>query len=359
MQGRNVLMGLAAVAGMVAALGLSPDAGAAKGKSGDHGAAQSASAFLASLPPELRKQASFELASGERLNWNFVPMKRAGVRMLDLDDTQAELLGPLLATALSPEGLLATRGVMKHENILRRVETEAGVDATRRDPGHYYTAVFGKPAAAGAWAWRFEGHHLSINVTELPGEPPVVAPLFIGANPARVLSGPNAGFRLLAAEEDLGREMITLLPAERRTAATIAEKAFSEILTGNDPKVEKLELAGLAAADMNEAERRQLRRLIDVYVDRLNLDTALETKRRMDKAGFEKVRFAWAGGLEAGQPHYYRVHGPTLLIEYDDTQNSANHIHTVYRDLERDFGGDALRAHYRSAGTMVPIGTSE
>ena len=311
-------------------------------------AAAGANAFLKSLPADLRAKTSFPLEAPERLVWNFVPMERVGVSLLKLDDAQSELLGPLLATALSPEGLLAARGVMKHENILRRVETEAGVaNASRRDPGLYYTAIFGKPSRDSAWSWRFEGHHLSLNVSELPGEPPAVGPVFIGANPARVLTGPNAGFRLLAAEEDLGRELVTLLSAEHRRTATIRDTAFAEILTGNDPKVRSLELEGLAAADMSAEEKAQLRRLIELYVGRLTPASARDALARLDRAGFEKVRFAWAGGIEPGQPHYYRVHGPTMLIEYDDTQNNANHIHTVYRDLERDFGGDALRAHYR------------
>ena len=340
---------LSLTAGAAGALLLSPTDAASMPGSPSAAAATAASAFLKSLPADLHASASFPLEAPERLVWNFVPMDRVGVSLLKLDDAQSELLGPLLATALSPEGLLAARGVMKHENILRRVETEAGVaNASRRDPGLYYTAIFGKPAAAAAWGWRFEGHHLSINVTELPGEAPVVAPMFVGANPARVLAGPNAGFRLLAAEEDLGRELITSLPAERRKIAMIRETAFAEILTGNDPKVQKLELEGLAAAEMSAEEKAQLRRLIELYVGRMTSDSARSTLMRLDRAGFDKVRFAWAGGIEPGQPHYYRVHGPTLLIEYDDTQNNANHIHTVFRDLERDFGGDALRAHYRS-----------
>jgi hypothetical protein len=342
---RLVAVALSMAAGAAGALLISrTDAVAADAPS----AAASANAFLKSLPADLRAKASFPLEAPERLVWNFVPMERAGVSLLKLDDAQSELLGPLLATALGPEGLLAARGVMKHENILRRVETEAGVaNASRRDPGLYYTAIFGKPSRGAPWAWRFEGHHLSINVSELPGEAPVVGPMFIGANPARVLSGPNAGFRLLAAEEDLGRELITLLSAEHRRIATIRDTAFAEILTGNDPKVRSLELEGLAAADMSDEEKAQLRRLIELYVGRLTPASARDALARLDRAGFEKVRFAWAGGIEPGQPHYYRVHGPTLLIEYDDTQNNANHIHTVYRDLERDFGGDALRAHYR------------
>jgi hypothetical protein len=340
---------LSLTAGVVGALLVSPTDAASAPGSTPGAAAHAASAFLKSLPADLRATAGFPLEAPERLAWNFVPMERVGVSLLKLDDTQSELLGPLLATALSPEGLLAARGVMKHENILRRVETEAGVaNASRRDPGLYYTAVFGKPREGAAWGWRFEGHHLSINVTELPGEAPIVAPMFVGANPARVLAGPNAGFRLLAAEEDLGRELIRMLPASRRQSATIRDTAFSEILTGNDPKVQKLELEGLAAADMQTEEKAQLRRLIELYVGRMAPESAKDALARLDRAGFDKVRFAWAGGIETGQAHYYRVHGPTLLIEYDDTQGNANHIHTVYRDLERDFGGDALRAHYRS-----------
>jgi hypothetical protein len=128
----------------------------------------------------------------------------------------------------------------------------------------------------------------------------------------------------------------------------IRDTAFADILTGNDPKVQNLELEGLAAEKMSADERAQLRRLIELYVGRVTASAAKDALMRLDRAGFEKVRFAWAGGIEPGQPHYYRIHGPTLLIEYDDTQNGANHIHSVYRDLERDLGGDALRAHYQS-----------
>jgi len=335
-------LGLALAAGVGGALWLTPT-GAAPAKDE---ASAAANAFLESLPAGLRGKTRFEMDSAERFDWNFVPKARNGASLLQLDDGQAELLGPLLATALSPEGLLSARGIIKHENILRRVETERGIDATRRDPGHYYTSIFGKPGASAPWAWRFEGHHLSLNVTQVPGQPPLVGPVFMGANPATVPSGPQAGFRLLAAEEDLARALITMLPDERRKAALIRDTAFSEIVTGNDREV-KLEVAGLPASDMSAEERQQLRQLIDLYVGRFTSATASEVLQRLDRAGFEKIRFAWAGGLEAGQPHYYRVHGPTLLIEYDDTQNGANHIHTVYRDLQHDFGGDVLRAHYR------------
>jgi hypothetical protein len=341
---RYLSMGVALVLGAAGATWLTPGHG--EGRQTGSEAAAAARAFLASLPEDLRAQTRHPLDSAERFDWHFVPRARKGASLLQLDDDQAELLGPLLATALSPEGLLLARGVIKHENILRELETASGIDASRRDPGLYYTTVFGDPSTRAGWAWRFEGHHLSLNVAEVPGYGPVLGPVFVGANPATVPSGPQAGLRLLAAEEDLGRALVNMLPEARQRVALIRETAFSDILTGNDREV-KLESQGLAAAEMTDDERRALRRLIGIYTARFPGSASREVLERMDRAGFENVRFAWAGGLQAGQPHYYRVHGPTLLIEYDNTQNGANHIHTVYRDLERDFGGDLLRAHYR------------
>ncbi len=345
---RTAAIGLSLAAGALGALFLSPNAGATHVEK-QSVAEAAAKTFLASLPAELRTSASFPFDSPERSTWYFIPRERVGVPLLKLDDRQAELLGPLLATALSPEGLLEARGVMKHENILRKLETEKGIDATRRDPGLYYTSVFGTPGAAKPWGWRFEGHHLSLNVTQLPGQPPVIAPLFIGANPAKVPSGLEAGFRLLGAEEDLGRALITMLPEDRRKQAMLSDTAFPEIVTSNDPKVRPLAMEGLAAADMTPDEQRALRRIIELYTGRVNPASAKDLLARIDRAGFGKVRFGWAGSIEPGQKHYYRVHGPTLLIEYDNTQNDANHVHTVYRDLERDFGGDVLRQHLAAA----------
>jgi hypothetical protein len=341
---RSLALGLAVVLGAGGALWMTPGQGQSREPGGE--AAAAARAFLASLPAELRARTRYAMDSDERQNWHFVPKSRNGASLLDLDDEQAELIGPLLATALSPEGLLLARGVIKHENILRDVETARGIDASRRDPGLYHTTIFGEPAVRAPWAWRFEGHHLSLNVTQLPGHASLIGPVFVGANPATVPSGPQAGLRLLAGEEDLGRALVTLLPEARRRIALIRETAFADIVTGNDREV-KLESQGLPARDMNEAERKALRDLIELYTARFAGDAARDVLARLDRAGFENVRFAWAGGLQAGQPHYYRVHGPTLLIEYDNTQNGANHIHTVYRDLERDFGGDLLREHYR------------
>jgi hypothetical protein len=304
-------------------------------------ATKAARAFVQSLSQVTRTQAQLPFDSPARTNWNYVPMKRAGVALADLDANQKTLIDPLLRSALSPTGYETAQRIVQHESILAEIE-----GSRRRDPELYYTAVFGEPGPRAPWAWRFEGHHLSVNATHVDGQTQVVAPLFMGSNPARVPSGPKVGLRLLAAEEDLARALIRMLPDERRTRAILSDSAFADIVTRNDPKVSSLNIEGLAAADMSQPEQAQLRKLLHVYADRMTQSAAREQLERIERAGFDKLHFGWAGSLAPGKPHYYRVHGPTVLIEYDNTQNNANHIHSVWRDLERDFGGDLLRAHY-------------
>lgn len=302
-----------------------------------------ARALLELLPAAKQTQAKLPFDSSERTNWNYVPMRRAGVLLAELDANQKTLIDPLLRSALSPAGFKTAQQIVQHESILAEIEGNP-----RRDPELYYTAVFGEPGQRAPWAWRFEGHHLSVNVTHVDDQTQVVAPLFMGSNPARVQRGPKAGLRLLAAEEDLARDLIRMLPKERRTRAILSDDAFPDIITRNDPKVRSLGMEGLAAGDMSQSEQTQLRKLLHVYSDRMTESAAREQLDRIERAGFDKLHFGWAGSIEPGKPHYYRVHGPTVLIEYDNTQNNANHIHSVWRDLERDFGGDLLRAHYQA-----------
>lgn len=312
------------------------------GEHQDSSPAEHARAWLESLSDAQRSQAQLPFESAERENWNYVPMRRAGVPLADLGPGAREQIDPLLRSALSPRGFETAQGIVAHETVLAQIEG----DPVRRDPGRYYTVVFGEPAPRAPWAWRFEGHHLSVNSTHIEGQPQTVAPLFMGSNPARVPSGNKAGLRLLAAEEDLARALIRMLPEARRQRAMLSERAFSDIVTRNDPKVRGLDMEGLAAEAMTQEERDQLRKLLHVYADRMTQAAAKDQLERIERAGFHKLHFGWAGSLDAGKPHYYRIHGPTVLIEYDNTQNNANHIHTVWRDLERDFGGDLLRAHY-------------
>lgn len=310
-------------------------------------AAEFARSLLRALNDSDRASAAMPFDSVVRTAWNYVPMVRKGVPLSRLSAEQRHMVDDLLRTALSEGGFTTAHRILSHETILRAIEEAEGrTDAFRRDPGRYYAGVFGAPSSDSPWGWRFEGHHLSVNVTRVPGASQAVAPLFMGANPARVPSGPHAGLRILAAEEDLARELVRMFPAERRSRAILSDKTFGDIVTRNDPNAKPLELEGLAVADMAPQERAHVRKLLELYAARMTLKAARDQLARIDQAGFEKLHFGWAGSLEVGKAHYYRIHGPTVLIEYDNTQTNANHIHTVWRDLERDFGGDLLRAHY-------------
>jgi hypothetical protein len=320
----------------------SPDESAKPNVNRDESTAtDSTQRLLTSLTDSKRASVQFTIDADERTQWNYVPMRRPGLPLKEMNSEQRSLVDPLLHSALSPSGFDTAQQIIAHENILGDLEGRPSY----RDPELYYLAVFGNPQLRAPWAWRFEGHHLSVNSTWVNGTQ-VIAPLFMGSNPGRVPSGDKAGLRILAAEEDLARALIRMLSGEKRARAMLSEQAFPDIVTRNDPKVRSLDLEGLPASDMTEAEQAQLRKLIGTYADRMTQSAAKDQLDRIEKAGFGKLRFGWAGSIESAKPHYYRIHGPTVLIEYDNTQNNANHIHTVWRDLERDFGGDLLRAHY-------------
>ena len=300
--------------------------------------------FLSTLNDGQRAVATFPFDDPERTNWAYVPQRRAGIPLKNMKAEQRAAAFGVLGTGLSERGTMLARGVIELEGTLRDIEGFPWWP--RRDPGLYYLSLFVGPGDAQPWGWRFEGHHLSVNVTDLGPRGQIVAPLFIGANPARVPSGPREGHRLLAAEEDLAFELLQMLDPQQRARATIAAQTFGDIVTGSDPAVASMAFAGLSAAEMTVDQRRQLRRLLEVYAGRMAPSSAQRQLQRINDAGFERLHFAWAGAHQPRQPHYYRIHGPTVLVEYDNSQGSANHIHTVWRDLENDFGGDLLRKHY-------------
>jgi hypothetical protein len=235
---------------------------------------------------------------------------------------------------------------MELERTLRRLEKRPPNDEYR-DPERYYLAIFGTPSEKSPWGWRFEGHHVSLNFSSVTGKL-AVTPAFLGTNPARVPEGPTKGLRVLAQEEDLARRLLTGLNAQQRRQAIIDEEAPADIITGNQRTVSLARFEGLAYADMTADQRFLLEQLIRVYLDNMKPRIAQHQWQRMEDAGLDKLHFAWAGSAEPGQAHYYRIHGPTFLVEYDNTQNNANHIHTVWRDPANDFGRDLLRDHYEN-----------
>jgi hypothetical protein len=309
--------------------------------------AGTARTFLSALNDRQRAAASFPFDHPERTRWAYVPERRTGIPLQMMDAGQRAAAFEFLGSGLSERGTGLARGIIELEGILRELEGAGGsLGGPPRDPELYFLALFAGAGGTHPWGWSFEGHHLSVNVTELGPHGQIVAPLFMGANPARVPSGPRAGTRLLGAEEDLAFELLHMLDPGQRARATIAAQPSEDILTRNVSVVPPMAFDGLPAAEMTIAQQRQLRRLVELYAGRMADSSASRQLRRIEQAGFGRLHFVWAGAHHPREPHYYRIHGPTVLVEYDNAQSNANHVHTVWRDLENDFGGDLLRRHY-------------
>ncbi len=304
-----------------------------------------ANTFLGSLSPALKKQATYTLTDAERENWHFIPKDRNGLPYREMNADQKKLALALLRTGLSQRGMARAEAIMSMEIVLKELEK----GSAKRDPSLYYVTIFGAPDAAKSWGWRFEGHHLSFNFTLVDGKHVFFAPSFIGSNPAEVRSGPRKGERVLGEEDDLGRALVKSLDQSQRKAATFAETAPKDVITSNKKRVEPLSPDGIAYARLTKAQQEKLMLLLRVYVGRFRTLLADETMAEIKAAGFEKITFAWAGGLEPGEGNYYRIQGPTFLVEFDNTQNNANHIHTTFREFKDDFGQDLLREHYAKA----------
>jgi hypothetical protein len=303
-----------------------------------------ANAFLNSLDSKLKSKAQYTFKDGERLNWHFVPRSRNGVPLHDLNSEQKNAAFALLKESLSQQGYQKATDIIVLEKILQRVEGR-NEDDSYRDPSRYYFTVFGKPGAE-PWGWRIEGHHLSINFTATSGEVVSSTPSFMGSNPAIVPSGNEKGKQTLKQETDLGFALINSLTQDQLKTARFSEDALPEIITGNDRKAEKLSPEGLKFSALTEAQKKLFLELLNVYIKNYELGFSNKLMAKISKAGYENLSFAWAGSLKPGAGHYYRIQGPMLLIEYDNTQNSANHVHTVVRDLTNDFAEDILREHY-------------
>jgi len=307
--------------------------------------ASAASAFLATLAADGRRRAVFLFEDKERFNWHYVPRGREGLAVKDMAPGARAAAHELMKASLSAVGYAKAANVIQLEEVLRRLETFGGL---LRNPENYSVSVFGTPGPSGPWGWRIEGHHLSLNFTVVPDKPIAVTPAFMGANPALVPSGPLKGLRTLAREQDLGRALAQSADARQRARMVIGDRSLGDIVTGPGRAESLTSPAGLALGEMSGDQRDLAVRLIEEYARNMRSEMAEEELRRMREAGVQRIYFAWAGPIEAGKAHYYRLHGPTLLIEYDNTQNDANHIHSVWHDPRADFGLDLLRAHYRT-----------
>ncbi len=310
-----------------------------------HEMADAAQSFLKSLSAEQKGKVQMPAADPERKNWHFVPKDRKGLPIKEMTQAQRLLAHSLLVTGLSHAGYGKALGIMSLEEVLVAIEQGRG---PVRDPELYYFTIFGEPGSNEGWGWRFEGHHLSLNFTAAGDQVLSMTPSFFGSNPGEVRSGSREGFRVLAQEEDLGRELVKALNEEQRKKAIIQEKAPRDVI--NVPgRNEFTKPEGLQQTEMTVEQKAALEKLIHTYLHRHRQELASGDWAKITKAGLDKIYFAWAGGLEPGQGHYYRVQGPTFVMEYDNTQNNANHVHSLWRDLTNDFGQDLLKQHYQES----------
>ena len=283
-----------------------------------------------------------------RKNWTYWPTQRAGLPLELMSAEQRMLVHDLLRTVLSSKGHNKVANVMQLEDILK-VTDEAGFP---RDVGHYTLTFFGEPSTERPWAWRFEGHHVSLNVSVSP-EGVTVTPTFLGSNPAEIRTGSLAGFRVLASEEDLGRELVQSFTPEQRAKAVLSDRAPSDILTGNlnkpreqwDAWRETLEPEGIRVAELNEVQQHWVRRILDEVVSTYRPEIS---KAYLDSIDVTELSFAWMGSTERRAPHYYRLQGPDFVFEFDNVQNGANHVHSVWRSKSSDFGESPLARHYQA-----------
>jgi hypothetical protein len=305
-----------------------------------------AATFLKSLPDDARQTAMIPYDSSKRVDWHFIPKaERKGLQIKHMNAEQRKAALALLQSGLSEIGYDKATTIMTLEGILHELEKSKAGGAIR-DPDRYYVTVFGQPGDKGRWGWSVEGHHLSLNFAVNDGKVSSTTPTFFGSNPAEVKDGygvgPKQGTRVLRKEEDLGFELVRSLDADQRKQAIIAEKAPGDIRGPADAQPPADENVGIPASKLNEGQRKRLWSLIEAYAANMPADVANDRLEAIKSAGIEKLQFAWAGAEKPGVGHYYRVEGPTFLIEFvnvqpDSAGNQANHIHSVWRSREGDF----------------------
>ncbi len=308
--------------------------------------AKAARAWLSALTAAQLQRARLDWSDPLRTSWHYVPRSRPGIALREMSAAQVAAAWDLISSLLSARGLEQVRAQL----MLERTLGELTHNASFRDPGNYALVLFGDAAANAPWCWRFEGHHLSLTTVVAPGHGLAVTPVFFGANPATVPARhAHAGFRLLGAEEDAAFGLIRSLEGSARGQALIADRALGDIVAGPGRELSLQRFEGIVLAALTERQRDGVMRLLELYAGSMREEIATSALARLRQAGVEQLHFAWAGSLERGRPHYFRVHGPTVLVEYDNTQDGANHVHSVWIDPNMVFGRDLLQAHYQSA----------
>jgi hypothetical protein len=294
--------------------------------------------FLMSLPDEQRALATFAYDDAERLNWHFIPRPRKGLPLKAITPASRAAAHELISSGLSHNGYEQAINIMSLDDVLYLVEKGDSTERRqRRDPLNYYLTIFGTPSDHGVWGWRLEGHHLSLNYTVADGRVTATTPEFFGANPADIAAGPGRSIRVLGVEEDLAREIVRAGDPEQQKMVVINSKAPDDIPGGGRPQPEPFAPVGLPAAKMSKDQQALLKQLLGEYLRNMPDDVRAEREAKVESGAFDEIRFAWWGSLNRNERHAYRVQGPTFVIEYNNTQNNANHVHSVWRSLAGDF----------------------
>jgi hypothetical protein len=335
-----------------------------------------AAAFVNSLTTDQKTRAAMGFDDRRRTEWHFVPRERKGLAVRDMNDAQKRLALALVDT-IGPIGSKKVRAIMLLDDLLRALEPEkikleghqGEIYEVERGSGYYSFVVYGTPAAKGTWGWSAEGHHVSVNITVVDGRISST-PFFLGSDPAEVKDGPQKGLRVLAAEEDAARELVLSLDEPQRKIAVVSPTTHGDIVTFNQRKADPLYAPqvgvwslGLPVSKMTAGQKTLLRRLVDTHLSNMPEEVAAERARRLYASDFDRIFFAWTGSLKRAERYYYRVQGPTFLIEHDQSQpvsgsvadKTPNHIHDVWRDFDGDFGEDLLRQHYNSTAHAAPL----
>jgi uncharacterized protein DUF3500 len=298
-----------------------------------------AARFLGSLGGEARRRASYRFDDAERLRWHWtIPesVPRNGLPLGAMRPAQRRRALDLLRVSSSADGYRKSLDIIRLQGVLR----EAGIAGSSFDPDRYYVSVFGDPRATTPWGWRFEGHHLSRHFT-VAGDRVVAYPFFLGAWPTRTTSayaGLPRGYRTMPREEDAARELVRSLGSRQRRVAVFQTESLTDHVTQNRPRVSPLEPVGVTVGELAPAQRRLVREIVDTYLAVLPTAIAARGLERVERGGIDRLRFGWAGPLQPNQPHYYRLQGPTFLLEFDNSRNDGTHIHSVWRDFREDFG---------------------
>ena len=308
------------------------------------GMTEAAKGYLAAITPDQVKVTSFKYDDPERLNWHFIPRERKGLPLKALEGAPLQAAQKLIRSGLSEAGYDQTLNVMSLEEVLYLIEPgERAYRRDRRDPGKYYISIFGTPSETGLWGWRVEGHHLCLNFSIKDGKVIASTPEFFGANPGTIEAGKGRTIRVLGPEEDIARQILKLCNPEQQKLCWVSKEAPGEVPLGPvaaqpNPQAVVGEAVGLPVSKMSDDQKKLMQELLGEYLKNLPVDVEEERLTALNSAGLDKITFAWYGEPDLHQAHHYRVQGPTFVIEYNNTQNNANHVHSMWRNLAGDFG---------------------